>query len=245
MNQGRNGQPAHEGARRLSVAHFLGALVVLLVTLPFLDEVKYGDLVEAVLITLVLLSAVMAVGGRHRTLIAASVLVIPAVVAKWIDHFRPGLIPKELMFVTAIVFVAFIIVHLLSFILRGPGVNAEVLCAAAAIYLMIAILWAFAYMLVARLVPNSFDFTAKGDAYRSMARFEALYFSLGALTTVNYGDIIPVSNAARMLAMTEAATGVFYLALLVARLVGLYSSTWPAELASGQKPATATEQAGR
>src|SRR5262249_24410755 len=115
MNHGRNGQPAQEGVRRLSVAHFLGALGVLLGTLPFLDEVQSGDRLEAVLIPLVLLSAVMGVGGRHRTLIAACVLVMPAVVVKWIDHFRPGLIPKELMFATAIVFVAFIIVHLLSF----------------------------------------------------------------------------------------------------------------------------------
>jgi hypothetical protein len=119
--------------------------------------------------------------------------------------------------------VAFVIVHLFSFILRAERVGTGVLCAAVATYLMMALLWGFAYMLAAQMDPGSFEFTLKSDPYRSMVRFEALYYSLGTLSGVNHGDIIPVSNAARMLAMMEATTGMFYLALLVARLVGLYS----------------------
>jgi hypothetical protein len=245
MNKGPNSRPVQEGVRRLSAIHFLIALVLWLVCFPFVDQLRYGDQIDASLITLVLLSAVMAVGGRRRTLIGAAVLVMPALVTTWFDHFRTDLIPKEITSVAAIVFVVFVIVHLLSFILRAPQVNAEVLCTAVATYLMVAILWAFAYILVARLVPNSFNFTVKGDPYRSMARFEALYFSLGALTTLNYGDITPVSNAARMLAMTEAMTGVFYLALLVARLVGLYSANQPTEATGGQNSPTAVDRAGK
>jgi hypothetical protein len=245
MNQGSNGRPVQEGVRRLSVAHFLIALVLWLVCFPFLDQLHYGDLIDASLITLVLLSAVMAVGGRRRPLLAAAVLVTPALVATWLDHFRPDLIAKEVTLVASVLFVGFVIMHLLSFILRAPQVNAEVLCAAVATYLMIAIFWAFAYTVVARLVPNSFEITVKADPYRSMARFEALDFSLGTLTTGNYGDIIPVSNAARMLAKMEATTGVFYLALLVARLVGLYAANRPTEATGGRNPAAAGERGGR
>ncbi len=190
-SQALNGRPAQEGIRPLSVAHFLMALVLWLACCPFVDQLRYGDLVDASLLTLVLLSAVPAVGGRRRTLLAAVVIVVPAIAAKWLDHFWPDLVPNELMFTAAIVFAVFVIVNLLGFILRAPQVNAEVLCAAAANYLMVALLWAVAYALVARLVPDSFEFTAKTDPYRAMGRFEALYFSFGALTTVNYGDIIP------------------------------------------------------
>jgi hypothetical protein len=245
MDQGPNGRPARQGVRRLSVAHFLIALVLWLLCYPFVEQLRYGVLIDASLMSLMLLSAVMAVGGRRRTLLAAAVLVTPALVATWLDHFRPDLIPIELTLGVSIVFVGFVIMHLLRFILRAPWVNAEVLCAAVATYLMMAILWAFAYTLVARLVPDSFNFTAKGDPNRSMARFEAVYFSLSTLTTVGYGDIAPVSNAARMLAMTEATTGVFYLALLVARLVGLYSGNRPAESTDGPSPPTALERVGR
>jgi Ion channel len=231
-NQESTGRPAQEGVRRLSVAHFLVALVALLVTMPFLEQLKYGDLLEAILITLVLLSAVMAVGGRRRTLIAACVLVTPALVAKWIDHFRPDAIPREFALVTAIAFAGFVVWHLLVFILRAPWVNAEVMCAAVATYLMMALLWAFAFTLAARLVPHSFEFTVKAGPPRSMARFEALYFSLVTLTTVGYGDVVPVSNAVRMLAMLEAMTGLFYVTMLIARLVALYSSTDAAQSTS-------------
>lgn len=218
-------QSAWEGVRRFSVVHFLIALILLLAVFPFVDQLKYGDIVEAVLITSVLLSAVMAVGGRRRILIAAIVLAAPAVLGTWIDHIRSGLIPKEVLLVVGIIYVAFLIVQMLGFILYAPWVNSEVLCAAVATYLMLAILWAFAYTLLARLVPNSFVFSAGAD--RKMERFEALYFSLGTLTTVDYGDIIPVSNSARMLAMMEATTGVFFMAVLISRLVSLYSSNRP------------------
>jgi hypothetical protein len=228
--------PAQAGVRRLSVMHFLIALVVLLVTVPFVDQLRYGDLIEAVLVTLVFLSAVMAVGGRRRTLLAGAVLVAPAVVAKWIDHFQPDAIPREFTIVTAIVFAGFVVGHLLVFILRAPWVNAEVLCAGISTYLMMGILWAFAYELAARLVPGSFVFTVASDPHRAMAGFEALYFSFGTLTTVDYGDIIPVSNVARTLAMAEATTSMFYVTVLIARLVALYSSTEPAPSTRAPNP---------
>ena len=55
------------------------------------------------------------------------------------------------------------------------------------------------------------------------------------LSTVGYGDIIPVSEVARMLAIVEAIFGMFYMALLIARLVSLYSSKSPLEIANREK----------
>jgi hypothetical protein len=97
------------------------------------------------------------------------------------------------------------------------------LCAGIAIYLMMGILWAFAYSLVARLVPGAFAFTITPDPQGSMARFQSLYFSFCTQTTVAYGDILPVANVARMLVMVQATTGMFYVTMLIARLVALYS----------------------
>jgi Ion channel len=57
-----------------------------------------------------------------------------------------------------------------------------------------------------------------------MQGFQALYFSFITLSTIGYGDIVPVSKLARMLAIVEAVTGMFYVTLLIARLVSLYSS---------------------
>ncbi|PYL41264.1 MAG: transporter, partial [Verrucomicrobia bacterium] len=59
---------------------------------------------------------------------------------------------------------------------------------------------------------------------RSMSGFTGFYFSFVTLSTVGYGDITPVSRIARMLAAMEAMTGLLYVAVLIARLVSLYST---------------------
>jgi hypothetical protein len=68
-----------------------------------------------------------------------------------------------------------------------------------------------------------------------MSGFTGLYFSFITLSTVGYGDIIPVSDVARMLAIVEAMFGTFYVTLLIARLVSLYSSKSPLENANREE----------
>src|SRR5262245_2126264 len=144
------------GVRRLSVTHFLIALIVLLSIVPFVDQLSYGPLIEGVLLTLVLLAAVMAVGGRKRTLIIALILVTPAVVGRWVDHFQPGLIHRDFAVISALVFIAFVMLHLFRFILRAPRVTDEILHAAIAAYLLLGVLWTFAYLVLSRQHPSSF-----------------------------------------------------------------------------------------
>jgi hypothetical protein len=208
---------------RLSNVHLLISLILLLVTSPFVMEVRYGHLIEAAVFTLVLLAAVLALGGRRRTLIAACTLVTPALIGNWWWHVQPDDVGARVFSLVAlVVFVVFVIGHLLRFILCAPRVTSDVLAAAVSTYLMLGIAWSFAYMLVGRLVPRAFIFNS--DSNRQMDGFEAVYFSFVTLSSVGYGDITPAANVARMLAIMEAITGVFYLALLVARLVGLYTT---------------------
>jgi hypothetical protein len=128
----------------------------------------------------------------------------------------------------ALVFAGFVVCRLLLFIFCAPQVDDEVLCAGVATFLMMGLLWTFAYELAARLEPQAFLFTVGPPGSRSMDAFEALYFSFGTLTNY-YGDIIPLSRLARTLAMMQAIAGLFYFALLVSRLVSLYSTDPPTE----------------
>jgi hypothetical protein len=235
-----------QGVFRLSMAHLLGALVLLLVTAPFVMDLPAGPFIESGLLTLVLLTAVLAVGGRRRTLFAAVAFVAPAIAAGWLWHMRPDLIARELSLLAAIAFVVFVILHLLRFILLTPRVTSETLCAAVGTYLMIGLLWSFAYTLVGLINPGAFRFAGNPDAGRFMHGFESLYFSFTTLSTVGYGDIIPVANGARMLAMLEAMSGMFYVAVLIARLVALQTTAPPAEFSpSSRTPETPPMQPGR
>ncbi len=219
-----------EGVRRFSVAHFLIALVALLVVTPFVEELQNGPLIEAILMTLVLLSAVLAVGGSRRSLVAGVVLVIPALVGTWLHHAQPDSLPRSTGLVAAIVFAAFVIFHLFAFILRAERVNSEVLCAAISTYLMLGIVWAMAYELLWRVSPESFSVTETASGKRSIDGFEALYFSFGTLAPISDNDIVPISNLARMLVMVEAIVGMLFMGMLIARLVGMYSTEEVAEI---------------
>jgi len=73
--------------RRFSAVELLIALALLLVFFPFVEEVKGGDLIVSLLLSLVLLSAVLAVSDRKGVLLTALVLAIPAIAGRWINHF--------------------------------------------------------------------------------------------------------------------------------------------------------------
>jgi len=224
-------RPSRSGNFRSSVAQFLGALVLMLFAAPFLDELEYGQAIDSLLITLVLILGVLAVGRSHRTLVMGAVLMMPAILTRWIHHFQPDLVPVTIPSITALIFVGFVEFQLLHFIFRTPRVNSEVLCAGISGYLLLGILWTSAYMLVAGLNPDAahpaFSFNISNVSAHSLTQFEAYYFSFITLSTVGYGDITPLSNGARTLAMTEAMTGTLYMAVLISRLVALYSSQGP------------------
>lgn len=211
--------------RRFSTVQLLVALVLLLVLAPFVEELEGGGLILSVLFSLVLLAAVFAVADRKRTLAIALVLAIPAITARWINFFEPRVVHPTVFLVCALLLLAFVIGHLLQFILRAPVVTVDVLCASIAAYLMLGLMWTVAYWFVDQMTPGgAFSFTNERGV-QSIDGFTGFYFSFITLSTVGYGDITPVTRAARLLAATEAMTGLLYVAVLIARLVSLYSKT--------------------
>lgn len=211
------------GRWRLSARELLIAIVLLFFVAPFVQELRYGEFIEAALMSLVLVSAVAAVGGKRRTLAIATCLMAPAIIGKWLHHFAPQQFPLPLYLIAALVFISFVIVHLLGYVLQARVVSSDVLCASIAAYLMLGLLWALAYMLTWSVNPQSFAFNVPME-HAGLDGFNAFYFSFVTLSTVGYGDITPISKVARMLATLEAMVGLLYVAVLIARLVSLYSA---------------------
>jgi hypothetical protein len=210
--------------RRFSTVQLLIVLGVFFTGAPFVEEIKGGDVIVSILFSLVLLSGVVAVAARRRVLVSAIVLAIPGIAGRWMNHFWPHLIPPAVFLIAALVLIAFVIAHLLGFILRAPIVNVEVLCASISAYLMLGLMWTIAYWLVDRLTPGgAFSFNTKAGP-RSIEGFTGFYFSFITLSTVGYGDVTPVCRLARWLAAMEAMTGLLYVAVLIARLVSVYSA---------------------
>ena len=222
------------GKFRFSMPEFLGALILMLFVTPFVVELKYGKAIDSALITVMLVMGVLAVGRSHRTLVLAAALMLPAVGARWAFHLWPDTVPAQLTSLTGLTFIGFVEFQLLRFIFRARRVDTEVLCAGIAGYLLLGVLWMSAYMLVSGLTPpdplqpalhpGAFAFTVGITSPHTLSQFEAYYFSYITLSTVGYGDITPLSPGARTLAMMEAMTGTLYMAVLISRLVALYSN---------------------
>src|SRR5438445_11794490 len=101
------------GLRRFSMVQLLIALALLFFFFPFVEEIKDGDIIVSLLLSLVLLSAILAVSSRGRTLTVALLLAIPAGAGRWLNHFQPPLLPPSICRVATIALIACVVANLL------------------------------------------------------------------------------------------------------------------------------------
>jgi len=95
------------------------------------------------------------------------------------------------------------------------------------IYLLLGLIWTTLYLLVLEVSPNAFNGLAHASWYQNFP--VVTYYSFVTLTTLGYGDISPLLPLARFLVFMEAVVGVFYMAILVASLIGVRMSAHKSE----------------
>jgi voltage-gated potassium channel len=121
-------------------------------------------------------------------------------------------------------FLGFVSAALFSYLGLGGSVTSGRLYGLVSLYIVLGVFYYAIFNLIETLRPHSFMETAS-SAPNGVTRHSLLYLSLITLTTLGYGDIVPVTPAARMFAAFEAMTGVLYIAITVARLVSAYQKT--------------------
>lgn len=115
-------------------------------------------------------------------------------------------------------------------LLTVQRVTGDTISAAICGYATLVVLWAAAYSLLESCQPGAFQYLAASDASGRMQFGSAdsalpLYYSFVTITTLGYGDIVPSTDAARMLAASQAFLGQVYVAVLIARLVAIHTVT--------------------
>ena len=128
------------------------------------------------------------------------------------------------VFLSLIPFQVSVIVALFRLVFSRPRVTAEVIYAAVSIYLLFGAFFVPIFGALETFSPGSFVDTLRPDA--PVGWQQLIYHSYVSLTTLGFGDILPASSWARSLVSLESVIGVLYLAILMARLVGLYGQTW-------------------
>ncbi|HXY41319.1 MAG TPA: potassium channel family protein [Vicinamibacteria bacterium] len=204
--------------RGLSV--FLALLVfVAFVLVPLVPPGSGRSRIGDVVLALLLLSGLQALGERKLRLVLMPVA-LAALSVELASWFLP--VGEAWVEATSLVSLLLFLFVVLGHTLRRGEVTIHRIQGAVAAYLLLGIVWAYAYSLLAHARPGAFAGAVSAvDGPRAW-----FYFSFVALTTVGFGDIQPVHPVARSLASLEAVVGPLYLAILVARLVS--TASWGA-----------------
>jgi hypothetical protein len=197
----------------------LGAQLFAVLAYPFLADSTWGRVALGVVQPGIVLIAVYAVRRTAALSWVALLFGLPAVVFSVLEVIRPEndvvIVGSALAHVPFYFFVSYAMIR---YLFHDDRVTRDELFATGAAFTVVA--WGFAYLYAAAQVfwPGSFV-GAGGPGDRSW--FDLLFLSFTTLTSVGLSDITPVLPHARSLVMVEQVAGVLYIALVVARLVGL------------------------
>ncbi len=197
--------------------YLLIALVGFITLVPRLEGLGQGGLIFNIFYSTILLSAAYAVSESPGYFFLALVLAGPALVLGWINNFLGIPWLEFAAHVLTVFFLMLVAMLIVSHVLKTEKVTREKIFGALSVYLLLGVIWAFLYLVVDVLAPGSFRY----GQVRALTDAEMVYYSFVTLTTLGYGDIVPVAPSVRALATLEAITGQLYLTVLVARLVGL------------------------
>ena len=203
---------------------FLGLLIFIVAMIiigPLFEEFVQVRIIMDILWSAIFVSAIYAVSQKKHHILIAVLLALPMLGSIWTKYFVQH---KALMVVGSLcgaAFFLFAIIQMLIFIYSHKEVTRDLIIGAAVVYLFMALMWTFIFVVVETLHPGSFNLPEGVDI---AATRQFVYYSFVTLTTLGYGDITPITSLARSLCILEAVIGQLYLVVQVAWLVGVHVS---------------------
>ena len=203
---------------RRSLFLMLSLLLLILLT-PFLEDQRIGEIFLMVSLYLILITAILELHGKETLRWLAIGAAIPVVLVQLATLFRPSHSLLIVAYALLIAFFGFVSVGLFTYLGKPGAITSGRVYASVSLYLLLGMFWFALFNLTETITPGSF---AHDGVIMGIPRSSFLYFSLVTLTTLGYGDVLRRSSAARTMATLEAVMGQIYLAVLVARFVGLH-----------------------
>lgn len=215
------GETAPSRRDRLRFSLLLISLITAVVIGPLFEGSWYGDLLQLLFITFVFASAVYANWRRHVRV----AVVVSAGIIGWALHTASFLFPEDWVaiakFGTGFFFLGLTAFLLLRSIFVELLAKPDALLASGCVYLLLGFMWALGYSALTYIENDSFEIPIILNTGEHPPLSVFLYFSFVTMSTLGYGDILPVSDLARTLSWMQSVTGQFYLAVLVAYLVNM------------------------
>ncbi|MHC4309100.1 MAG: ion channel [Planctomycetota bacterium] len=204
--------------RRIGRFYLLLISITLTLALrPFLEGFIGIRLLMDIFVTAILMSGLYAASRKRYLFYIGLLIAFPALAVRWSSYFVE--VPSSFIVrhVFGAIFFTFLVVLILHYLSKEKKITADVIAGAICGYLLIGLMWASFYSVLEALQPGSFQV----PEHLSTDSSYFTYYSYVTLTTLGFGDIIPMTNQARSLSVLESVTGPVYLAVTVARLVGM------------------------
>jgi hypothetical protein len=203
----------------------IGGFFFLLITLilwfvlsPFLEGLIRLSILFDLFVTFILLSGILAVIQKKSVFIFGLIFALFTIILRWSTHLLDISSMEVVNNILSILFMGFIVGIILSYLFKEEEITSDVIMGAICGYFLIGLLWNSVYALLETLEPSSFQVSQAHVAGGP----DFIYYSFVTLTTLGFGDITPISKPAQSLSLLEAVMGQLYLAILVARLIGIH-----------------------
>lgn len=167
-----------------------------------------------------LMSGLHAISGQPRQLRFSLLLVSTIIIFSALHYLLPILAVDKIKLGLGAIFLVHMLIMIWTHIEMENEVTIDLIMAAACAYILLGMIWAYAYYFLESFHPGSFSIFE--NSTDDLVDFN--YYSFVTLTTVGYGDILAITRSARALSIFEAIAGQLYLAIMISRLVGMHAS---------------------
>ena len=201
----------------------LYSVLLFFIATPFLEDRSGGETLIVLNLYLTLVAATVLLSDRRRIFLTAIPLAGASIGVGWLNHIYHTNVLAIAAYSSLIAFIGLVCVSLFTYLGKKGSIDRERIIVSVCLYFLLALFWFATFEFTNVVHPNSFaesGVTLTGHLPPS----KLLYFSLTSLTTLGFGDIVPIRPPARMFAALEATSGVLYIAITVARLVASFQS---------------------
>ncbi len=197
--------------------YMLFGMILLLFMSSTEHDVFSPHLVRISISVLLVASVYLLSRDRKKFLLVGLVFGIPTMLSTWFVLVYPTTLSLFFDYLSNALFFSYVTYVVIHNIFTSKEITKDTLLGSVCIYLLLGFIWSFLYGSLAIMNVDAIHGLDASDV-GSM-----VYFSFVTLSTLGYGDIVPLTRPARLLVSAEAIAGQFYLAILVARLMGMYT----------------------
>lgn len=196
-------------------------LMVQFFVVPFFP-IEWHRLIFSIVITLIYLNLVVVITDYRKSLLSYVIILI---IIDAVFGFFGLIILTQISFALNILLFVLVVIKFLVIIAKSKTVNIQVIMDSINGYLLLALLSTMMINLIMSVNPEAFSFNEAGVLTGGVSRLsEFQYYGLVTLSTLGYGEITPITPGARSIATLIAVCGQMYVAIIVALLVGKFSS---------------------